>query len=1266
MSNLEHETERPSRGDLPLKKRIRFLRWFWHTLTRRIPRGLLWGAMLWLGLVGAINLLFHFWNPMPRLLPQLNQIMQEKHASRLEIPQATMSILPWGTLQIQVAEVNWTDAEKKRLWFIQAQGLKLPIHLWRFPFGGASALLGTIRANEIKVDLKGKIGIQELQSVLRTFKSEKTPSPFTEYIKVHVNDARVVLHPRDRIPSLLPHQYTLRFNQLHTFWHRSPKFLNLKMNPFYVMNDTQRQMVASGRLQVNSSLASWMSLASNQPPTANDLWNALHQTGGVHLQLNIPRGESLLEGQRGGALKRTQPQLDFQWFGTKVFLSPLLKVHLSSPLFKDTALHVEGNWQTSTSTSTSNSGKASGESALGIKTFKLTHPHTDLQLSGTFTPQWHADTPLQDFWHHLAWGAKGTLNAHPFSAKSALGQLIASEGVAWEKGQVQAKIKLQGKGNHNIDSHIKVSTPQPLSLRFTRNVQMGTVAFPQNTALTNFKLAGRITPESATWEKTSTHLQINPKAQAVTLETQGNLYFPDKSLKIQASSPILNSEQLSAFLKLNPHLVPHPYWDVLTQTTWQGGIREPIYHQDTQTQSFDVKGKVDAQFPHPQAGKALPLSLQGSVLVQGKANAVHVVVGNSPSAQEARIQVANAPALQGYYELQDDKALQQLALHLPKQAIVPLLTWSNALGTRLPENLAATDALGVNRLAMRLQGTRIQNLILEKGLLDLGRMAQAQFSADCQAHCKWHTQGKMLIPEMMKRFQAKLPDVKALTGQALWDLKGLYQFGEKTPRQVNGFANIKQLAIQYKQHPQKIKVPQLEGLARGNLWELKPTPLLWGPLKASIQGQGSVGIASGKTSNLEFTLQELNLQEVLSSPDDAEHYIEKNKGAKLVKGEAWQTWWKGLGVNLPDRVNPTGTLKAQIKLVNGTPMARLNVSEVGGFFPSLAKEPIAHINGTFDYESGNRFALSQDGLKGDYGLSAWDASQLAMHATPQGVDLEGRFLLDLHPRELNRLMATTSGKQMTHYNISSHAEMNAKLHLPAWDLTHPQSEGFAQIKLNMQPIVTNGERPYSLLESQSLFTMKHGNWELEKGAFYPLGIKEPLYVKASLDAPKAFTHLFSSQARIWTEKPLDLKNVVYHQQSPYTNGQLETDMAWTSENGSPLGFIALRAIESPLLEVKKLQGRIDLEADKAQIHIQDFETAKGSALQWKAQLDLPQALPFQVKESHVHSSYWDLNDLSETLLKQVSFWDAPFQNSEAKVSAWKPHYRRTYPFELRN
>lgn len=1269
MPHLEQETTPPIHAEVALKKRIRFLRWVWHTLTRRIPKGLLWGGILWLGLVVMVNVLFSFWNPMPKLLPPLNKMMQEKHASRFAIPQARVSILPWGTVQLQIPDAIWTNAQQSGLWRIQGQGLKLPIHLWRFPFGGESALLGTIQVKEAKVDLKGKAGIAELKSVLKTFKSEKKPSPFTEYIKVHVHDGRLIWHPRERIDRILPHQYTLRLNQLHTFWHRSPKWLKVSMNPFALMNDTSKQVVASGRLQVDSSLGSWMNLASHATPTADAFWHALRQTGDVHLQLNLPHGGALLEGKLGRTLKKSQPQLDFHWFGTKAFLSPLLKVQLKSSRFKETALTLEGKWKLKATDS--KESKSTTHSGLTIESLILTHPHVDLKLSAELTPQCQSRTPLKDLWHHMAWQGKGTLTARPFSDQTALGKLMASEGVAWQAGHLHAKIQLNGKGNQDLGSQLKLSTPQPLGLRFTRNVKMGTVSFPQGTRLSQFQLFGRLTPQSAIWEKTTGNLQINPNAQAVKLETQGAFQFPQKHLTIQASSPLLNHSQLSAFLKMNPHLVPEPYGKLLSQDNWQGGIRETIYHQNTQADTFDVEGKVDAQFPHPQAGKALPLSLQGQVLVQGRnmkaqSKQVTVQVGRSLATPEARIQVGNAPAIQGYYEFQDAKTFHQLALQLPKQAIAPLLTWSNALGTRLSLDLAPTDALGVNRLVMRLQGTRIQDFTLEKGLLDLGQMAQAQFSADCQAHCQWHTQGKMLIPEMMKRVQAKRPEVKVLTGQALWDLTGRYQLGASTLQQVNGFAKLKQFTAQYKRHPQPIQLPQLEGRALGNRWQIQPASLQWGPLTASLKGQGTLGIVSGKCSHLELDVPTLHLKTLLSSAEDAEEAIEKNQWDSLAQGEAWQRWWKGLGVTLPERVNPTGKVKTHLELVNGEPLARLSLNEVGGFFPSLAPEPMAHINGTLEYQSGNRFALTQDGLKGYYGLSVWDASQLSMKASPQGVDLEGRFLLDLHPRELNRLMAKASGKQMTHYNVSSHAEMNTHLHLPAWDLTHPQSEGFAQIALKMQPILAEGERPYSLLESQSFFTMKQGNWELEKGEFYPLGIKEPLYVKASLDAPKAFTHLFSSQARIWTEKPLDLKNAVYHQQNPYAKGQLETDMAWTSENGSPLGFIALQGIETPLLEVKKLQGRIDLEADKAQIHIQDFETAKGSALQWKAQLDLPQALPFQVKESHVHSTYWDLNDLSETLLKQVSFWEAPFQNSESKVSAWKPHYRRTYPFELRN
>ncbi|XVJ51105.1 MAG: AsmA-like C-terminal region-containing protein [Vampirovibrio sp.] len=1256
---------------------IRLWRIFWH-----LPKGVLVTLGVWLGLVAFVNVGLLFWDPLPVALPVLNQWFEQKHQSHLELQGLRVFVLPWGTVLTKARQLKWqstTQQAKVPNWQIQAEGATVPLHVWRFFLGGPTALLGTFHVKQVTANSQGNEGLRAFKSVLDTFKSkpESNPSPLGEHIKVHLDGATVTIEDLAGNRLLRPNTYELGLEKTEVNWHRTPQRLRVGMQHWRVKTpDAQRafsvgkpavfRTLVSGTAKGDLYLGPWIKafhVEAHRPPDASLFWKALHESGWLDVSLNTGAWSSLFVKKPLLASPYIQPALRMSWRGSPLFYESALAIEGHLMPQKEAHLQVLAQWMPP--------AKGTPLGGLQLTKIQLTHPQGALSLNGNIAPQWTNPTPLKEAFKRLAWQLSGNFDLQAQSTLNALQKELARQGLSWQAGHLQAKLDLKGLGVQASTSQMKFKTVEPLQVVFSKAIRMGTVTFPKATQVQGLEVEGDVTPEQVAWRQAKTDLRVAMDAPPVRLNSEGVFHFKNQTIHLQADSPVLTAPHLSAFLRRNPHLVPPPYFALLAQPSWKGGAFQPHYQQDTAKDTLLLHTDIKAMFPHPERGESLPLKLEGHLKLYNTPQDHLLVVGDSLKEQMAKIQVGNQAPIEGNYLIHLLNEAQEIRLHCPSQALEPVLAWVNHLGVTLPQVAKPKDTLGVKHIKLFLNKTTPRLLELKEAVLNLGELGQMKASALCQSQCDWQSDGHLDLPQVFKRLGVSVPKVSVLKGKAHWQLHGQSHAQKGTLQALLGDLQVDDLRLRYLQHPQLIQSPRIALHAKGSSWLLDPNILDWGPFHATFQGQGTQGIGAGHSSHLSLRLKSLFLKNIFFTPGDEMQFAFQDATAyETQQAQRWQAWWKGLKVQLPERVNPTGQMDLDLRLDDGKPTAQFALNQVGGYFPTLAPEPFSRVTGTFEYGEGNRIRLTEAGLKGYYGLSPWDATNLKMTATPAGVVIDGRFVLDLHPRELNRFMALSAQTQMTHYNLSTHAVMDAALNLPQWNLTHPHSSGKARLSVDVEPIQEATpvplEAPAPFLKSVSSLRMDHGDWELEQGEIYPLGMKNPIYIQASLDAPEAIRHLFSSHARIWTPQPLQLKQLQYNQQSPYSTGEVFTDLAWTSANGAPVGSIVFKGIESPLLNVGDLTGKVTLAEDHAGIHLQSFKTQQGSTVNWKAEMSLPQALPFQFKESHVHSAYWDLNDLSSSLNKQVTFWLAPFKEGEAEVAQWLPQYRVTYPFELRN
>jgi hypothetical protein len=1256
--------------------------WFYFSRLLHVPRGVLWGLVFWLGLVGIVNVGFIFWNPAPALLNLVNPLLQQKHGSTLDLEHLRVSLLPWGTLVVTSPELRLKQAHPAKRWEASLKEISVPLHLWRLPFGGNTALIGTLQLPQSTLHFQGKAGLDAFSQMLKSFTPDpqKPPSAFSEYIHVHLGKLQVKASNITGIPSLRPMSYDLILNNTAVHWHRTPKELRLNVGDLRLYESLDKRPMASLSMTFKASLIPFIKAfkAGATNPNLKSLWHAFHEEGQFEGRLSLgehhPFELGTLQEQASQTFANGRPQLELAWHGKPIFNETALRLKasfLKEPQMKAVLI---GQWPQT-------SPKQSGMS-LEVTSLQIQHPQGDFAFKGMLSPQWQASTPLKNAWQKVGWQGKGRLNVYAQAGKTGLNSLLSQLGYAWEKGHLQGDLTLKGQGANAQASFMTLNTAVPLDVRFLKPIQMGNVAFPKNTHVTQFTLKSMLTPQTIQVPEASTRLAVNPKAKPVLLKAQGVFHLKNKTLTIAADSPLLTAEHLSAFLRQNPHLIPEPYLGLLSASAWQGGTQHPVYTQDTGKKTLSLHTQVEALFPHPRLGKALPLRLNTPVSLENSPQDQVLRVGNPVKKQLAQIQVAQSTPIQGAYLIHIPKQQQSVQLHMPTQPLTSLMAWANALGTGLPQqafsSVSPQDTIGVSSLNLEVQQSALKRLNLQKALLRVKEVGQINASADCQRQCDWQSMGDLNLPKALDRSVLKFEDLSLLQGNIHWDLKGTSLLENFKTQALLGNATLEDLTLRYKTHSQLLKTKKINMRAMGLEWQLQSSPLEWGPLLLTLEGEGNQGIAKGNASHFEAHLNTVDLADALASIEEEDRSERPYSFLKKEKTLLWKKWWQGLNIKLPERVNPTGNINVDVLVDNNKPHAKVKLEQAGGFFPSMAPSPFSQVSGVFEYGENNQVTLSKEGLKGYYGLSPWDASELAMTATPQGASMNGRFILNLHPRELNQLMAKSQNKQMTRYNLNTHATVDAQLQLPKWNLTHPNSEGVVRLQLDVEPIESTEKisqnstevsfkgLPAPLMKSHFLLEMKQGDWELTDGQVYPLGLQEPIFIRASLDSPNALTHLFSSTARIWTPTPLQIKNVVYNQQHPYSQGTLDCDVAWTKANGSPHGNIAFTNLISPLLDVKNFDASVHLAENETRVHIENFETTQGSHLSWQAQMDLPQPLPFQFKESHMHSTYWDFEDLTKTLIKQVAFWSDPFKNSEAPVSHWIPQHRMTYPFELRN
>ncbi len=169
-----------------------------------LPRGVLWGLILWLGFVGVVNVGFIFWNPAPALLKAVNPLLQREHDAFLAVEHLRVSLLPWATIVVTSPELRLKAASSHNVWDLTLKNVSVPLHLWRFPFGGDSALIGTLQLPQSTIRFHGKAGIDAFTETIKSFKPDpqNKPSPFSEYINVHVGDADLYFQDLKGIPSI--------------------------------------------------------------------------------------------------------------------------------------------------------------------------------------------------------------------------------------------------------------------------------------------------------------------------------------------------------------------------------------------------------------------------------------------------------------------------------------------------------------------------------------------------------------------------------------------------------------------------------------------------------------------------------------------------------------------------------------------------------------------------------------------------------------------------------------------------------------------------------------------------------------------------------------------------------------------------------------------------------------------------------------------------------------------------------------------------------
>jgi hypothetical protein len=1397
-----------------------------------MPKSAVWALMVWLGGCGLLNLGLWFFEPTKYALPYVQNVMNEVHTSALDFQNVHIWVLPWGTIYIQVPHARWQSSkntllpEKHHLapvWFVQAESLKIPIHLWRFFIGGKSALLGTMTGENVFGTIRAREGMQDFSAVLATFKTKPnvTPSPYTRFIKVNMKQAHLVLENMPENPAVQPGNYQLNLDRTRMRWVRDDQHLQWNTNAWelFQLHDKTYQtpvILAKGNLRADTYLAPWVkaftsSLENNVPKQSVSpyhMWQAFQSRGDVALSMEAHGWHEALKlyvlpTMVKTEIKQTPSQLTFRWNGRSVFRPAQFQMDVRSLVQKWAApyFEIEGEWTPVLSSKTADVKPVKSslkQSSLNIHRLFFNRDEIKVNAQGALHPHWTPDTPVQQAFSALGWHVKGQADAVAPSAKSGswLTRLLLAEGFLWRTGRLHASVHATGRGSQHSLVNADLNTRSPLGIRSMKPLVLGqNVMLPSGTRLENLTFSAKGNTRGLTISNASLALALKPNEPLLPVQVQLKGDNNYRRWAGSAKTAKLAARYAKDFLSVNPMLVPEPYHRLI-QRQVNGYFEDVAVAFNTNwPHAFTVQANTHLAAHHPKWGQALPLQLAGPLwldkfqLVLGK----HKLLNN----KAFQVQVAQQPAITGNYSIRFDGAHQQAELVWPKQSLSSIVSWAGVFGAALPVSLKAGDTLAISNALARWSPAGLDTLTLKRMSLELENAGRLLANTSCKGiHCQWNTQGNVELLAAKQRAGLTLNGVALRSGVGQWNLYGGAMLGQ-IPKITNASGNMTldnvQLALQ--QHPQNIVLPRVIARMQDTRWWLEPLTVNWGPIYSDISGEGTWNASPHYALNVD--LRPIDMQNALAS----------GYGSPTVHQRAWQTWWEGVGLSLPTRVNPTGLITLNARIMDGDVSGALELQNAGVFFPTVMPDPISRINGRVSLDTRTGHLLSQNGISGYYGLSPWYSKNLQLNFTPDMADMMGKFSLKLHPRELNRIAALTSGEAMTHYVLVGDATLDTRLHLPKWSFHHPNSQGQALLtasvseykeaglpaldlptdepRLNrfqsstpptnpseygegtseqpastveedtafstslreftqrhhiealtfgeedslsksvpesstnsftQEPIDTNlaaripqqpldaseapppdfGKRipqmdlappvvpnPQSrstltevnerekaptpeLVMLQALLNMKGGSWRLTQGELYPLGSRQPIYVSASLDAPEEATHLYSSKGRIWTPEPLELKHLHYQQEYPYESGQFQTDVQWQKADGAPTGFIRFWDIVSPSLEINSLGGDVLLSETRAKVNVERFETSRGSNFSWKAQMPLPQPLPFQFKESRIYSPYWDLNDLTSSLTKQLAFWKAPLRESHQVGAQWRPETRISLPLELRN
>jgi hypothetical protein len=1049
-----------------------------------MPKSVAWFLVVWLGTCAALNLGLWFFKPSKYALPYVYNLMEEVHGSALDVKDAQVWVLPWGTVLIQVPQVRWQSSENipleesnqlAPLWYVQAEKLQVPIHLWRFLFGGKSALLGTIQSQQAQGAVRDERGLQDFSKVLATFKQPKgaKPSPYTSHIKARVGNLSLRVEDIDAHPSVRSGNYQLNANAARFRFDRDDQRVRLTLKHWkaFRLKDAPMQwplLIAEGRFNTDLYLKTALTAIPEALPTqastssagyalqaqATDakpalrvapLWQALQESGTLRLSVEAHRLNALM---RDTALPldvfSQKAHLDFLWMG-KTLLQParlsMTLRPLNEPLSPSIA-EVDGTWKRL---------NASAKGAVTSGTTKEPVPFVlnkafvaldSLKLNGEgwIKPTWNSATSLNSAFPLMLWELKAQLNAFapPANQPNLLNKPLNDAGLSWRSGQLKAHLNASGRGRSIRSGLFRGSTPQPLYVMTTQPLELNDhVAVPRGTQLNNLNLSIHGDTHQLGLRATNAELSVNPSLSPLRLMAN-TVYDWKKAWRGNVSTPSLPTAQAKAFLAVNNRLVASPYQELI-QNQVGGEFTDVRLNFNSFDKSFDVSGVSHLVASHPQVGNQLPLLLQGPLWL----NANEMKLGEIPTSARKEpflLQVANQPKFGGIYTLNFNNQQQGLRVTIPEQSASSIATWANVFGASIPASLKAGDLIGIQQLEGGWDPNSLNRLNVTQGHLVAENAGDATVNANCTTtFCGWDTTGKLNIIPVQERIGLELEGFRLTSGVANWNLSGDAVLGA-SPRltRLDGQLNAQRLAVLLQQHPQPIQANEVSFLASGTSWRMNPLQLNWGPLVSDVSGSGSW--AGTPHYTLDVAMQPVLLENALAQKGD------RSSPKKM----AWHTWWGGLGLPLPTRVNPTGEIGLSAKVSDGDISGLLSITEAGVYFPTVMPDPISRVNGSISLDSTHSMFTSEEGLSGYYGLSPWSTDHLKLRLNPNQADVAGRFQLRLHPRELNRIAALTTGQAMTHYNLVGDAVLDARLSLPKWSFSHPASRGQALLSASVQ------------------------------------------------------------------------------------------------------------------------------------------------------------------------------------------------------------------------